>query len=353
MLFLVVALMPMQRGFIAVAAVSDGERLSMFCKPAVVKVYVGPYGSFYYHPPDPTKVKTYQVSYIGTGSGFFINPNGYIATNAHVTQVFHDGEDKAKELLFSAYVKQVARDYQTDPRRLTRQNINFIAQNTEIPGWWLVAGGIAILFLIFGLLLIGLIVFLIMRRKGKAQAGARAIAAGSGAAASKGSSIPSPSRPAYSPSPTPNYSPSPAKAAAPMHSPPISPAAGAADQSRTVDLGQTIAIAPSGDTSDVNLGSIKFVSGVLAGKQFDLTTEGACIGRDSNLSQIVIPDPRISKRHVWIGVREGRVTIIDQDSRNGTFVNDPKSARVKEIALTSGDTVILGESDVARFEYKN
>jgi pSer/pThr/pTyr-binding forkhead associated (FHA) protein len=70
------------------------------------------------------------------------------------------------------------------------------------------------------------------------------------------------------------------------------------------------------------------------------------------MSQIVIPDPRISKRHVWIGVREGRVTIVDQDSRNGTFVNDPKSARVKETELNAGDVVILGESDVARFEYQ-
>src|SRR5262249_16007142 len=121
---------------------------------------------------------------------------------------------------------------------------------------------------------------------------------------------------------------------------------------RTVDLGATIAIQPDGDTSDIHYGSIKFVSGAIAGKQFDVTTEGACIGRDNSLSQIVIPDPRISKRHVWIGVRDGRVTIINQDSRNGTFVNDPKSPRVKETTLNSGDTVILGESDVARFEYK-
>jgi len=47
------------------------------------------------------------------------------------------------------------------------------------------------------------------------------------------------------------------------------------------------------------------------------------------------------------------VVIVDQDSRNGTFVNDPKSARVKETSLNPGDTVILGESDVARFEYLN
>jgi len=117
----------------------------------------------------------------------------------------------------------------------------------------------------------------------QARTGVPIGAAGIGAASSgKGSSIPSPSRPAYSPSQTPNYSPSPAKAAAPMHSPPISPAAAASDHAMTIDLGQTIAIPPSGDTSDVSLGSIKFVSGALAGKQFDLTTEGACIGRDSN-----------------------------------------------------------------------
>jgi pSer/pThr/pTyr-binding forkhead associated (FHA) protein len=45
------------------------------------------------------------------------------------------------------------------------------------------------------------------------------------------------------------------------------------------------------------------------------------------------------------------VIIEDQNSRNGTFVNDPKSARVTEASLNIGDTVILGESDVARFEF--
>src|SRR5258705_8693664 len=135
---LVVALMQMQRGFIAWAAVSDGERLSMFSKPAVVKIYVGPYGSFFYSPPNWQQGKTYQVSYIGSGSGFFINPNGYIATNAHVTQIFHDGDDKAKEVLFNAFIQQVAKDYDTDPRKLTRENINFIAQHTQLTGYQMI-----------------------------------------------------------------------------------------------------------------------------------------------------------------------------------------------------------------------
>ena len=118
-----------------------------------------------------------------------------------------------------------------------------------------------------------------------------------------------------------------------------------------MDLSRTMAISGP-DTSPINHGSIRFVSGVLTGQSFEIRPEGACIGRDSGLAQIVIADPRISKRHVWIGVKDGRVAITDQGSRNGTFLNDPKSARVTEAVLSPGDTVILGESDVARFEYR-
>ena len=125
------------------------------------------------------------------------------------------------------------------------------------------------------------------------------------------------------------------------------------DQGMTVDLSRTIAISPELDTAPINYGSIKFVSGALAGKEFQIKPDGEFVGRDGASAQVVIPDPRISKRHLWIGVREGRVTIVDQESRNGTFVNDPKSPRVTERSLNPGDTVILGESDVARFEYSN
>ena len=116
------------------------------------------------------------------------------------------------------------------------------------------------------------------------------------------------------------------------------------------DPSRTVAITRE-NTVTISYGFIKFVSGVLSGQQFDVNPEGSFIGRESSLAQIVVPDPRISKRHLWIGVRDGLVRIVDQDSRNGTFVNDPKSDRITESTLTSGDTVILGESDVARFEY--
>jgi hypothetical protein len=116
------------------------------------------------------------------------------------------------------------------------------------------------------------------------------------------------------------------------------------------DPSRTVAITRE-NTVTISYGFIKFVSGALSGQQFDVNPEGSYIGRESSLSQIVVPDPRISKRHMWIGVRDGLVRIVDQESRNGTFLNDPKSERITEATLTSGDTVILGESDVARFEY--
>ena len=125
----------------------------------------------------------------------------------------------------------------------------------------------------------------------------------------------------------------------------------AGDQGMTVDLSRTVAITQDGDSFPVNYGSIKFVSGPLSGQQFQVKPDGDFIGRDGGSSQIVIGDPRISKRHVWIGVKAGRVVIEDQNSRNGTFVNDPRSSRVSETALKAGDIVILGESDVARFEF--
>jgi len=205
---------------------------------------------------------------------------------------------------------------------------------------WIVAVVVIVIILIGAILLIGLIIFLVSRRKKKA----------SPAAAPAGGKDHRPT-PAYSPSPA-NYSPSPNRAPTPSPAASNRPSpavAAAADQGRTIDLSRTVAI--GSDTSPINYGSIKFVSGTLAGQQFQVKPDGEYLGRDSSSAQIVISDPRISKRHLWIGVREGRVLIVDQGSRNGTFINDPKSSRVTESSLNSGDTVILGESDVARFEY--
>jgi S1-C subfamily serine protease len=563
-------LLPTQHDFTAKAD-ADGERLAMFSKPAVVRIVDGVEGQIFFQPPG-YQGQNYNVSFIALGSGFFINANGYIATNAHVVSTTHDGEDKAKQALFWQFVQQLARQIGKDPRSL---NTNFINQYSSIrsfklyhhviipdgsaypfeikqygaptgesndqgkdvavvkievknapilkladsdkvklqdhvtvigyPGaadtfnsglldsksafeatindgkisakkqatsgapilqtntaathgnsggpvlndssevvglltfrgdtvngqevsgfsfvvpsntvmeyvrsagaaneqgptdrlyreglesyWaehyseaipkfeevkrlfpqhseigrllqssqqakaegkdkssfpiWIVAVIVIAFLLIGAIVVIGLIVFLLARRRGKKKE-------------ARGPMSPAPSpekspKPAYSPSPTPSYAPSPAATPSSSAAQPMpTPLANAGDEGMTFDLSRTIAISDTAQTMDY--GSIKFVSGALAGKEFDIKPDGEFVGRDSSSSQVVIPDPRISKRHLWIGVRNGRVVIVDQESRNGTFVNDPKSARVKETSLKPGDTVILGESDVARFEYLN
>jgi len=200
---------------------------------------------------------------------------------------------------------------------------------------------------VLGFLLIVIIAGVVIakkRKKGKQQGPA------SGPASDGG-------KPRHTPAPSPAPTPAVAMAHTPSSPSPAPPPAPApqfmvGDQKMTIDLSRTMALTAD-DNAFPNYGSIQFVSGPLSGQRFEVQADGDYIGRDGGSSQIVIGDPRISKRHVWIGVKNGRVVIADQNSRNGTFVNDPRSARVTETTLNPGDTVILGESDVARFEYQS
>jgi S1-C subfamily serine protease len=211
---------------------------------------------------------------------------------------------------------------------------------------WIVGVILGVLFILLLVIIIIAVIVLMMRRKKKSSAPG-------GAGAGKGHHAPSP---ASTPSPAVAHSAHPAPPPAPSRPappppPPLAPMPMGGDQGMTVDLSRTVAITADMDGFGKSYGSIQFVSGPLSGQKFQIKADGDYIGRDGGSSQIVIGDPRISKRHVWIGVKNGRVVIEDQNSRNGTFVNDPKSARVTEAPLNIGDTVILGESDVARFEF--
>lgn len=216
-------------------------------------------------------------------------------------------------------------------------------EKSSFPVWVVLV--IVGLLLVLGLLLIIIIVGVIVAKKRKKKKAASEPDKG------RASPSPAPAPAAYKP-PSPSPSPSPAPAASPSPFPAAAPMPAMGDQGMTVDLSRTIAITEDGGAFAPSYGSITFVSGPLSGQEFKIKQDGDFIGRDGGSSQIVIGDPRISKRHLWIGVKNGRVIIADQNSRNGTFVNDPKSARVTETSLSAGDVVILGESDVARFEYR-
>jgi hypothetical protein len=226
--------------------------------------------------------------------------------------------------------------------------------------WIIIIAVAVILFFIVVIVVVGLTIFFVMRRRSKAQ---RAVAdtylpsspAGSVPAYSEPPAAAVPEAAVALDTPPPVFeSPTPIeemRADVSEATPAVAPGVSSDSAPMDFDPSRTVAISRE-NTVTISYGAIKFVSGVLAGEKFDVNPEGSYIGREPSLSQIVVSDPRISKRHLWIGVRDGQVRIVDQDSRNGTFVNDPKSERITEATLHSGDTVILGESDVARFEYE-
>ena len=235
-------------------------------------------------------------------------------------------------------------------------------QDTADSSTWIIIGVILLLLFLFVIVVVvGLIIFFVMRKRKKAQQAAAIVPEVSSRVVADAPlpsySEPSPSVPeaavAVDLPPAGYETPPPIEEiradAAEVAEVPSTPAVDSGgldfDPSRTVAINRENTVA-------IDYGRIKFVSGVLAGEEFAVQPEGAYIGRESSLSQIVVSDPRISKRHLWIGVKDALVKIVDQDSRNGTFINDPRSERITEAVLHAGDTVILGESDVARFEYQ-
>lgn len=221
---------------------------------------------------------------------------------------------------------------------------------------------LVILFFIVAIVVIGLAVFFISRKRKKAQLES-AFSAASPVGQSSYAEIPQPEQaaefqainpPLDVPYDAPNYAePLPVEPESDNMPVPSAPdvASPPAVEELDFDPTRTVAIIREEEAVTIDYGSIKFTSGVLAGERFPVDPEGVYIGRESTLAQIVVSDPRISKRHLWIGVKDGEVKVLDEGSRNGTFVNDPKSERVTEATLKAGDTVIMGESDVARFEY--
>jgi hypothetical protein len=64
------------------------------------------------------------------------------------------------------------------------------------------------------------------------------------------------------------------------------------------------------------------------------------IGRSSELDMVLVED-MVSRKHAKIMVGEGKITIEDLGSTNGTFVNGEK---IKQARLKEGDRILIGTS---------
>ncbi len=98
-------------------------------------------------------------------------------------------------------------------------------------------------------------------------------------------------------------------------------------------------------------GLLQCTGGALEGQRFVIEEGGLYIGRDPAMSQVAISDKRISKRHVRIIPRDGKVMAIDQNSTNGTFLGKAGGERITEVQLKRGDVLVLADN-AATFVYQ-
>ncbi len=203
----------------------------------------------------------------------------------------------------------------------------------------LIVGGVLFLLLAFVLFVAAVVVFFMARSR-------RAKAAAAGQGPQPVAPVAPPMAPSATPTTAPGAQPAPPapRAVTPMPQPvPTSqPApAGPFDADGTVVLDAR---------KNQTFGALHGVSGALAGRILPIDQAGFYIGREKTVAQVVIENPSVSKRHVWVGVRDGVVVAIDQQSTNGTYLND-NPTRISEARLSPGDTLIVSD-DVARLEYR-
>lgn len=81
-----------------------------------------------------------------------------------------------------------------------------------------------------------------------------------------------------------------------------------------------------------------------AGRSFSFTLgpKPVRIGRDPAQADLVLDDPLLSKLHVRLEAKGQDFVLIDEGSRNGTFVGGKRADQKKEIKLKDGDEITLG-----------
>jgi serine protease Do len=110
----------------AAAPASPQQQIALIAKPSVVRVW-GAYAATYRLGSDK-----FQESIGGSGTGFFITADGFIATNAHVVAAISDGDDKAKEALQHALFAELDRKFGPQLAKLSRPQLAQLASEIKL-----------------------------------------------------------------------------------------------------------------------------------------------------------------------------------------------------------------------------
>ena len=102
----------------------------------------------------------------------------------------------------------------------------------------------------------------------------------------------------------------------------------------------------------LSIGNLTCVRGQLNGQRFALNATGIIVGRQPGVAHILVNDHRASGKHVWIGIENGKLVAIDQQTTNGTYINDVARGRITKAELRDGDTVIVGDPDCLTLQVK-
>ena len=86
---------------------------------------------------------------------------------------------------------------------------------------------------------------------------------------------------------------------------------------------------------------------VVTGDTYDITSSRCIIGRERSVSDVVLRDPNVSRRHAQLIYTGSDWTIEDLNSTNGTLVNN---RRITRCPLRSGDLLTFG---LSTFEFRS
>ncbi len=90
------------------------------------------------------------------------------------------------------------------------------------------------------------------------------------------------------------------------------------------------------------VGWIVCLNGAQRGRDFRLVTGRNVVGTAADCD-IVVTDPYLSSKHMAIRHEDGRFTLIDLDSTNGTFLNDRRCSKEE---LIDNDKIRIGRTEL-------